>query len=122
MSTSLLSEDQLKQQIRVRLAQGRLAVVPGVYKTNRGNGRPCIVCRRAIEPTDVEYQVDGAGIVLNAHGSCYLLWREESQGLRQVPVCRHCGKAVQVDEPRQREPAGYVHGSCRDADIRRRFR
>jgi hypothetical protein len=37
-------------------------------------------------------------------------------------VCRHCGKAVQVDEPRQREPAGYVHASCRDADIRRRFR
>src|SRR5689334_25309308 len=94
MSTSLLSEDQLKQQIRERLAQGRLAVVPGVYKTNRGNGRPRIVCRRAVEPTDVEYQVDGAGMVVNAHGSGYVLWREQSGGLSQGPGCRDGGRGA----------------------------
>ena len=39
MTTSLLSPEQLSQQIRVRLAQERLPGADGVYKTHRGTGR-----------------------------------------------------------------------------------
>jgi hypothetical protein len=78
MSASLLSPDQLSQQIRVRLAQERLPGADGVYKTHRGMGRPCIICRRAIEATDVAFEVAGAGAVLTAHEACYTLWREQS--------------------------------------------
>ncbi len=47
MTTSLLSAEQLKQQIRLRLADGRLpAIRVGLYKTHRGTGRPCLVCHR----------------------------------------------------------------------------
>jgi hypothetical protein len=82
MTTSLLSSEQLKQQIRVRLAQGRLPIANGVYKTHRGTGRPCIVCRRVLEPTEVEYEVDGPGVVVVANEACYVLWREESVSRR----------------------------------------
>lgn len=82
MTTSLLSPEQLKQQIRVRVTHGRLPMANGVYKTYRGVGRPCIVCRRLVESTEVEYQVDGLGVVLTAHAACYLLWREESEARR----------------------------------------
>ena len=78
MTTSSLSDSQLKQQIRVRLAHARLPAVDGVYKAQRGTGQPCVVCRRAIEPTEVQYEVNRLDVVLIAHGACYALWREES--------------------------------------------
>ena len=78
MTTSLLSPEQLSQQIRVRLAQERLPGANGVYKTRRGTSPPCIICRRAIEATDVAFEVADAGAVLTAHEACYMLWREES--------------------------------------------
>jgi hypothetical protein len=70
--------DELRRQIRSRLSEARLPAVDGVSKSHPGTGRPCIVCRRAIEPTGVERQLDGVGIVLIAHEACYMLWREES--------------------------------------------
>ena len=82
MTTSSRSEEQLRQQIRVRLEQARLPVVDGVSKSHRGTGRPCIVCRRVIEPTEVERQVEGVGVFLYAHEACYKLWREESVAAR----------------------------------------
>jgi hypothetical protein len=42
------------------------------------------VCRKPIEPIQVERQVDGVGIVLIAHEACYMLWQEESV-LSQTP-------------------------------------
>jgi hypothetical protein len=81
-TTSPLSEEQLRQQIRVRLERARLPVVDGVSKSHRGIGRPCIECRHAIEPTEVERQVQGAGVYLFAHDACYTLWREESVAAR----------------------------------------
>ncbi len=125
MTTSSLSEEQLKQQIRVRLAQGRLPVIDGVYKTHRGTGRPCIVCRREIAPTEIEHEADGAGIVLIAHEACYRFWREESAiqpVARTVPTCRHCGKPIREDEPRYREARGDAHVKCRDSALRRGLR
>jgi hypothetical protein len=78
MTTSLLSPEQLSQQIRVRLAQERLPGANGVYKTRRGTSPPCIICRRAIEASDVAFEVADAGAVLTAHEACYMLWREQS--------------------------------------------
>jgi hypothetical protein len=83
MTTSLLSTDQLRQQIRVRLVQGRLPTAGGVYKRRRGTGQACLVCRRAIDRTDTEYETPESGrVVLIAHEACYTLWREESLSYR----------------------------------------
>ena len=123
MTTSSLPEAQLRQQIRVRLAQGRLAPAGGGYKTHRGTGRPCLVCRRDIGRAEVECEVARAGVV--AHETCYLLWREESvaqSDLRTVPTCRHCGTPIPEGANRYREPAGDVHLECRDTALRLGFR
>jgi hypothetical protein len=75
---SLGAADDLRCQVRARLSEGRLPFVDGVSKSHRGTGRPCIVCRRAIGPTEVERELDGVVVVLIAHETCYVLWREES--------------------------------------------
>lgn len=63
-----LSPEKLRQQIRVRLAQERLPpLVIGIYQTQRGTGRPCLVCRREIRSNETEYYVDGGGVVMSAH-------------------------------------------------------
>jgi len=54
-------DDELRRQIRARLSEARLPAVDGVSKSHPGTGRPCVVCRRAIEPTEVERQVSGHG-------------------------------------------------------------
>jgi hypothetical protein len=76
------TDDALRRQIRARLSEGRLPAVDGVSKSHRGTGRPCIVCRRAIEPKEVERELDGVGVTLIAHEECYKLWREESVAAR----------------------------------------
>jgi hypothetical protein len=73
------SEDELRRQVRARLAEGRLPSVDGVSRSHRGTGRPCIVCRRAIGPSEVEREVKGRGVVLSSHEMCYKPWREESK-------------------------------------------
>ena len=74
------SNDELREQVRARLAEGRLPTADGVSRSHRGTGRPCIVCRRAVEPVEVEREVTGgSGAVLTAHEECYRPWREESR-------------------------------------------
>jgi len=80
------SVDELRQQIRARLSASRLPSIDGVPKSHRGTGRPCIVCRRAIESTEVERELDGVGVVLIAHEACYVLWREESKARRDSSI------------------------------------
>jgi hypothetical protein len=75
-------DDDLRGQVRIRLSEGRLPAINGVSKSHRGTGRPCIVCRRAIEPLDIERELDGPGVVLIAHEACYVIWREESVAVR----------------------------------------
>jgi len=75
---SAVTDDELRGQIRVRLSEARLPAVIGVSSSSRGTGRPCVVCRRAIEPIEVERQVSGHGVFLYAHEACYKLWKEES--------------------------------------------
>ena len=80
-----LSDDELSEQVRARLAEGRLPSVDGVSRSHRGTGRPCVVCRRAIEPVEVEREVTGAsGVVLTAHEECYRSWRQESRVWRDL--------------------------------------
>ena len=79
------SDDELRGQVRARLAEGRLPTVDGVSQSHRGTGRPCIVCRRAVEPIEVEREVTGcSGVVLTAHEECYKPWREESRVWRDL--------------------------------------
>ena len=59
---SCASDDALKRHIRAQLSEGRLGSVNGVSKSQRGTGRPCIVCRRTIGPTEVEREVEGQGV------------------------------------------------------------
>lgn len=80
-----LSDDEVRQQVRARLATGRMPAAAGVSKSHRGTGRPCIVCRRAVEPTEVEREVTScSGVVLTAHEACYKPWREESRVWRDL--------------------------------------
>ena len=81
-NASCASDDALKRQIRAQLSEGRLGSVDGVSKSQRGTGRACTVCRRTIEPTEVEREVEGQGVVLHAHEACYKPWREESVARR----------------------------------------
>jgi len=76
------SDDERRRQIRAWLSDGRLGSVDGVSKSHRGTGRPCIVCRRPIGPTEVEREVEGPGVFFHAHEACYKPWREESVARR----------------------------------------
>jgi len=38
--------------------------------------------RRAIEPPEVERELDAVDVILIAHEACYVLWREESVARR----------------------------------------
>ena len=79
MSLSVLSSQQLRQQIRVRLERGRLPLVDGVYRPHRGvDGESCAVCRRTVEGDDSTCRVGDPSLGLVAHMACYTLWREES--------------------------------------------
>jgi hypothetical protein len=80
MMRSSLSPEQLRQQIRLRLAHGRLPpITVSIYRARKGRGRHCLVCRREIGPTQIEYEAEGVGGVLIAHEVCDTLWREESR-------------------------------------------
>ena len=79
------SDDERRRQVRARLAEGHLPLINGVSVSHRGTGRPCIVCRRATEPADVEREVkSGSGVILTAHEACYKPWREESRAWRDA--------------------------------------
>jgi hypothetical protein len=79
----LIGENELKRQIHAQLSEGRLGSIVGrVSKSQRGTGRPCVVCRRTIEAAEVEREGESAGVCLHAHETCYRLWREESVACR----------------------------------------
>ena len=70
------TNEELGRQVRARLSEGRLVPADGLSKSHRGTGRPCIVCRRAIDPPEVEREVESRGVFLHAHEACYKVWRE----------------------------------------------
>jgi hypothetical protein len=72
------ADEEFRQGVRKRLAEGRLFLASGVSTLRRGTGRPCIVCGKAITDTQ-EHEVEGDGLapVALAHPDCYRVWREE---------------------------------------------
>ena len=79
-----IAAEELRRQVRARLSADRLPSVDGISTSRRGTGRPCVVCRRAIESSQVEREVQGAGVFLYAHEECYKVWREESVARRTM--------------------------------------
>ena len=81
----LVGEPELKWQIHARTIRGPLGLHNGrVSKSQRGTGRPCVICRRTIEPAEVEREVESASVCVHAHELCYRLWREESVACRPI--------------------------------------
>ena len=77
------ADEEFRQGVRKRLAEGRLFLASGVSTLRRGTGRPCIVCGKAITDTQ-EHEVEGEGVtpVALAHPDCYRVWREESRRMK----------------------------------------
>jgi hypothetical protein len=79
-----LTDDELRQRIRERLADGRLFRAGGGSTVRAGTRRPCNVCGKAIEKDSTEREVQGGTDTdALAHEHCFRLWREESR--RQKP-------------------------------------
>jgi hypothetical protein len=79
------ADDEFREQVRKRLADGRLFLAGGVSLLRRGSGRPCNVCGQAITHTQ-EHEVEGRGDTYAlAHPDCYRVWREESRRLQSPP-------------------------------------
>jgi hypothetical protein len=76
------AEEDFRQRVRERLADGRLFLAGGVSTLRRGSGRPCNVCGKAITDTQ-EHEVEGRGDTYAlAHPDCYRIWREESRRMQ----------------------------------------
>ena len=67
-----VTKDQLEFEM---LTEGRLPLAEGISEFVRGTGRPCAACHREIEPSEVEREVQGAGVF---HEACYEIWWEDS--------------------------------------------
>jgi hypothetical protein len=76
--------DELRERVRRSLSTGALHPAAEKSWAGYGTGRPCTVCLKTITAQEVEYEVDGAanGEPARAHLSCYLIWRQESEGQR----------------------------------------
>jgi hypothetical protein len=72
-------DQDLRQSVRERLADGRLFLASGISVARRGTGRDCVVCGQPIDKATVEREVEERDIVAIAHDDCYRIWREESR-------------------------------------------
>jgi hypothetical protein len=99
-------ETKLRRVARDRIAKGQLPrVVPLQMWGGKGTGRLCALCDKAIEPNEmeleVEQRIDGGLPPLRFHVVCHSLWRLE------------CGRAalkisqarVDIDDERFRQLA-----------------
>lgn len=74
------TDDELRQSIRERLADGRLFWAYGGSTVRRGTGRPCDLCGTVIQKESTEREVQGdKGSYVLAHEDCFRIWREESR-------------------------------------------
>jgi hypothetical protein len=81
------TDEELRQSIRDRLADGRLFWAHGGSTVRRGTGRPCDICGKAITWDSVEREVQGGreAYVL-VHEDCFRIWREESRRRQPPPA------------------------------------
>jgi len=74
------TDDELRQSVRERLADGRLGWASGASTVRRGTGRPCNVCGKAIARESIEREIRGTrDAYALTHEDCYRIWREESR-------------------------------------------
>lgn len=85
--TADAGDDELRQNIRERLADGRLFWAYGGSTVRRGTGRPCDVCGTVIHRESTEREVQGdKGTYVLAHEDCFRIWREESRRTLPPPA------------------------------------
>lgn len=75
---------QLRRSIRERLRAELLPLLRVGYVVRRASGRPCLICQKANEPPEIEYEVRlhaNEGSTAAVHESCYVLWRVESMAV-----------------------------------------
>lgn len=72
----------LRERVRCSLSSGALFPAPEKSWAGHGSGRAFTVCLKTITEQEIEYEVDGAanGEPTRTHLSCYLIWRQESEG------------------------------------------
>ena len=80
------ADDALRRSVRERLSDGRLMRASNVSVARRGSGRPCVVCSRIIEHTEIEREVEEGRERAVAHDRCYFLWREESRYAARLQI------------------------------------
>jgi hypothetical protein len=69
-----VTKDQLELEM---LTEGHLPLSDGILRS----GRSCVVCQRKIRSSEVEREVQGAGVF---HEPCYEVWWEDSSTRRVV--------------------------------------
>jgi hypothetical protein len=74
------SDENLRLEIRARLASGALFPTGRRIFAGKGTGKPCIVCGSSIAPSEIEHEIVGPTTVW-AHWDCYSIWRQESDAL-----------------------------------------
>ena len=83
-------DESLRDNIRARVADGRLPVLSGSAWGGKASGdHRCVCCHRTIRATAIEYEPrDHAAMY--AHMECFVLWLSESRLLlaseRRPPV------------------------------------
>ena len=78
-----MDELNIRARIRQMVESGELPCEEsGKVWAGRGSGTHCAACGEAIEPTQIEFEVQiGPGTVLRLHRLCHHSWQEECQTL-----------------------------------------
>jgi hypothetical protein len=74
-----MNETQIRMRVRQLLASGELPCdEPETLWAGNGAGKRCAACREAIDPHEVEYEVDLASKqTIRLHRRCHEIWLEE---------------------------------------------
>ena len=69
----------LRASVSARLMSGALFPAGRDVIGGTGRGKACVVCRKTIGGTDLEYEIPlGESVAVFAHLFCYVVWLEES--------------------------------------------
>jgi len=78
----MLPGENLREQVRRRLANKELFLISRKGHAERGSGNSCAVCALVISTNEIQYTVSGSVKTVIAHLACYLVWRQESESAR----------------------------------------
>lgn len=71
-----------RERVRQMLFNGDLPRSNGQLWAGKGSGRPCSICGNTIEPTAMEYEVDGERPIV-VHQECHAIWATEAARISQ---------------------------------------